>query len=64
MDFDLPTAFIFMKVGNHAGETFESILERKRREFDRAGKIFLGLRWDHASSDQARPTFCEILDSE
>ena len=42
MDFDLPTAFIFMKVGNHAGETFETILERKRREFDRAGKIFWG----------------------
>ena len=42
MDFDLPTAFIFMKVGNHAGETFETIMERKRREFDRAGKIFWG----------------------
>ena len=42
MDFDLPTAFIFMRVGNHAGETFESILERKQREFDRAGKIFWG----------------------
>lgn len=40
MDFDLPTAFIFMQVGNHAGETFETIMERKRREFDRAGKIF------------------------
>lgn len=42
MDFDLPTAFIFMRVGNHAGETFESILERKQREFERAGKIFWG----------------------
>ena len=42
MDFDLPKAFIFMRVGNHAGETFESILERKQREFDRAGKIFWG----------------------
>ena len=37
MDFDLPTAFIFMKVGSHAGETFET--ERKQREYDRAGKI-------------------------
>ena len=42
MDFNLPEAFIFMRVGNHAGETFESILERKQREFDRAGKIFWG----------------------
>ena len=42
MDFDLPTAFIFMKVGSHAGETFETIMERKQREYDRAGKIFWG----------------------
>ena len=31
-----------MRVGNHAGETFDSILERKRREFEEAGKIFWG----------------------
>ena len=42
MDFNLPTAFIFMRVGNHAGETFESILERKQHEYERAGKIFWG----------------------
>ncbi len=42
MDLDLPTAFIFMRVGNHAGETFESILERKQREYERTGKIFWG----------------------
>ena len=35
-------AVIFMRVGNHAGETFESILERKRRELEAAGKIFWG----------------------
>ena len=38
----MPEAFIFMRVGNHAGETFESILERKQREFEKAGKIFWG----------------------
>ena len=35
-------AVIFMRVGNHAGETFDAILERKRREFEAAGKIFWG----------------------
>jgi hypothetical protein len=34
--------FIFMKVGNHAGETFETILKRKKREYERTGKIFWG----------------------
>lgn len=42
MDFDVPSAFVFMRVGNHAGETFESILERKQQEFESAGKIFWG----------------------
>ncbi|HSK74447.1 MAG TPA: hypothetical protein VK892_22290 [Pyrinomonadaceae bacterium] len=37
-----PDAFIFMKVGNHAGESFESILRRKNEEFKKAGKIFWG----------------------
>jgi len=35
-------AFIFMKVGDHAGETFDQILERKRKELNSAGKIFWG----------------------
>lgn len=35
-------AIIFMKVGRHAGETFEEILERKRREYEEAGVIFWG----------------------
>lgn len=35
-------AFIFMKVGNHAGENFDAILERKNRERERAGRIFWG----------------------
>lgn len=42
MESQLPEAFIFMRVGKHAGEDFESILERKQRELDRAGKIFWG----------------------
>lgn len=37
-----PEAFVFMKVGNHAGETFEKIIERKNEEFRVAGKIFWG----------------------
>jgi hypothetical protein len=35
-------AFIFMKVGDHAGESWEQILERKNREYQDAGKIFWG----------------------
>ena len=42
MDSNVPDAFIFMRVGNHAGESFEEILERKQREYDEAGKIFWG----------------------
>ena len=42
MESQLPQAFIFMRVGNHAGESFESILERKQRELEQAGQIFWG----------------------
>jgi hypothetical protein len=31
-----------MKVGNHAGETFEQILERKNGEYRKTGRIFWG----------------------
>jgi hypothetical protein len=31
-----------MKVGLHAGETLDQILERKKREYDQAGMIFWG----------------------
>jgi hypothetical protein len=34
---ELPDAFVFMKVGMHAGESFESILLRKREEFKKVG---------------------------
>jgi len=37
-----PEAFVFMKVGDHAGESFEQILERKRREIEIAGRSFWG----------------------
>jgi len=37
-----PQAFVFMKVGNHAGESFEQILERKNQEFRATGRIFWG----------------------
>ena len=38
----IPDRFLFMKVGNHAGETWDQILTRKRKEFDRAGMSFWG----------------------
>ena len=37
-----PEHFIFMKVGKHAGEDFEQILKRKRREIETAGVSFWG----------------------
>jgi len=37
-----PEAFIFMKVGEHAGEAWEAILERKNKEYQAAGRIFWG----------------------
>src|SRR6266446_5833653 len=37
-----PSNFIFMKVGNHAGETWEEILERKQKEIENAGRSFWG----------------------
>lgn len=42
MTRSLPDGFIFMKVGNHAGERFEEILRRKRREIEVAGRSFWG----------------------
>jgi hypothetical protein len=35
-------AFIFMKVGDHAGESFNKILTRKRREYEKTGMTFWG----------------------
>ena len=42
MQIERPQAFIFMRVGRHAGEDFEEILERKRRELEQSGVIFWG----------------------
>lgn len=39
---ELPEKFLFMKVGDHAAESWEQILERKRREYEEAGQIFWG----------------------
>lgn len=36
------TGLLFMKVGLHAGESFDDILVRKRREYETAGMIFWG----------------------
>lgn len=38
----IPEAFVFMKVGNHAGESLEAILARKQAEYEQAGRIFWG----------------------
>lgn len=35
-------SIVFMKVGMHASESFEDILVRKNKEFDRAGMSFWG----------------------
>lgn len=42
MNESLPHGFIFMKVGNHAGEDFDQIMERKMREIETAGQSFWG----------------------
>lgn len=36
------SALLFMKVGVHAQESLEDIIERKQREFDESGSIFWG----------------------
>jgi hypothetical protein len=59
-----PNAFIFMKVGNHAGETFDSILRRKNEEYRKAGRIF----WGYGGSachplKQVRP-FVEVWEKQ
>ena len=36
------SGLLFMKVGLHAGESLEQILERKRKEYKKAGCIFWG----------------------
>lgn len=37
-----PDHFVFMKVGMHATESLDVILERKQRELDKTGRIFWG----------------------
>jgi hypothetical protein len=54
-DQGIPTngGLLFMKVGLHAGETFDEILARKRREYDASGMIF----WGYGGST-CHPTRC------
>ena len=42
MNSETTQAFVFMRVGSHAGESFEEILERKQREYEEAGMVFWG----------------------
>ncbi len=35
-------SIVFMKVGTHASESFEDILDRKRKEYERTGRSFWG----------------------
>ncbi len=39
---ELPEKFLFMKVGDHAAESWEQILERMRRGYEESGQIFWG----------------------
>ena len=41
-DFPNGSGLIFMKIGTHAREPLEEIIDRKRKELDRAGRIFWG----------------------
>lgn len=38
----VPENFVFMKVGEHARESFNDILKRKKEEYKNTGKIFWG----------------------
>ena len=50
------SGLIFMKVGVHDGEPFEEILERKRKEIERAGVSFWGYGGGTCHpSNQVRP---------
>jgi hypothetical protein len=40
--FSPEDGLIFMKVGVHASEPFDKILERKKREYDKTGMMFWG----------------------
>lgn len=53
------SGLFFMKVGLHAGEAFEQILERKRMEYKKNGHDLLGLWRRHVSSHQNYPAFCQ-----
>lgn len=59
----VPKKFIFMKVGQHAGEDFEFILERKRQERRDAGMTFWGYGGPTCHPlTQVRPFVREVLE--
>ena len=51
---------LFMKVGLHAGETFDQILERKRLEYQKAGVIFWGYGGNTCHPTQAVQPFARM----
>lgn len=58
-----PDKFIFMKVGMHAGEGFDSILERKNEEYRKTGMTF----WGYGGSTchpltQVRPFVASVME--
>ena len=54
------TGLLFMKVGLHAGETLEQILERKKREYDQAGMIFWGYGGSSCHPSRAVQPFAKL----
>ena len=46
-----PDAFIFMKVGTNGDETLDAIMDRKRREIEKAGMTF----WSYGSRGPLHP---------
>ena len=58
-------SFVFMKVGDHAGETFEDILARKRKEYVKTGMIFWGYGGNACHPiQQIRPFARSVFDKQ
>ena len=46
----IPNKFIFMKVGNHAGEGWEEIFNKETSRNRKSRREFLGIRWHNVPS--------------
>lgn len=57
---DPSVGLLFMKVGVHAGEPLEEILERKRREYQKTGMIFWGYGGSTCHPTQAIQPFARM----